>query len=342
MFLVSIIDTIFDMAEFISTFTTGFQGLVQKTLSHFLPEAKIINVYDGMIHYKYDGNSRNIEKVIYFNNTFFVLKFFKNAQNFKFMCNSVCAEKKYFLINKGTFRIRFNQENQFAKVDKNIARKAEDFIVKNSKLTVDRVNPGTEFWFCIRREGFGFCGQLISKREFTEKNLNKGELRPEVAYFLSVFADIEKSNTVADFFAGYGSIPVQIVKNFDFEELFVSDISENQVKILNEKKILQRQNVHIFCDDAFELKNIKDKSIERIITDPPWGFYEDIGDIKLFYEKMLKNFERILSENGKIVILTARKNEFELAVKESSFEIKENLNTLVNGKKAALYKIERR
>ena len=148
------------------------------------------------------------------------------------MINEVDGKKSTFIISKGTFRVRFSQENQFAKVDKQLVRKAEEMVINNSRLQLDRLSPSTEIWYSIRREGFGFCGQLISKREFTEKNLNKGELRPEVAYFMNVLANPCEKDVVCDCFAGYGSIPVQLVKNFRFSKLYVSDISKEQYEIL--------------------------------------------------------------------------------------------------------------
>ena len=93
--------------------------------------------------------------------------------------------------------------------------------------------------------------------------------------------------------------------------------------------------------DAFSLNHIEDKSISLVITDPPWGYYEEIGDIKEFYQKMFLSFNRILSDSGRMVILSARKDELEAAVSESDFKIKNSLHTLVNGKKAGLYFIER-
>ena len=123
------------MAEFISTFITGFQNVVSRNLPLQLKGCKILGIYDGLVHYSYSGNSRDLEKIIYFNNTFFVLKVNKGkGLSFPAMVNALASEKKYFLINKGTFRVRFIQENQFAKVDKSLVRKAEDIVLNKSKL----------------------------------------------------------------------------------------------------------------------------------------------------------------------------------------------------------------
>lgn len=329
------------MAEFISSFITGFQKVVQKDLENRLKGIKILNVFDGLIHYSYSGNSHDLEKITYFNNTFFVLKtFFGKNLTYENMIRAILNEKKYFLINKGTFRVRFSKENQFTKVEKNLIRKAENIVLENSKLKIDRVSPSTEIWYSIRRENFAFCGQLISKREFTEKNLNKGELRPEIAYLICCFSDLQKEQVFAEPFCGYGSIPIQLVKKFNFSKLYISDIDEEKIKFISEKKQLKNnEKIEISVQNAFDLKNIPSKSVGCIITDPPWGFYENIENIEDFYEKMFESFCRILKDDGKMIILSARKEELEKTICKMNIQITDRINTLVNGKKASLYKL---
>lgn len=329
------------MAEFISSFITGFQSVAAKDLSARFPGIKILNLFDGLVHYKFDGDSHELEKIIYFNNTFFVLKTMKGKSlNFPALVGTVCSSKNYFLVNKGTFRIRFIQENQFAKVDKNLTRRAEEYVLSNSKLKIDRLSPTNEVWFSIRREGFAFCGELITKREFTEKNLNKGELRPEIAYLICCFANIKKDDTILEPFCGYGSIPVQLAKKFRFAKLFISDSDETKVKLTAKRKQISSATEGLIdyrTADALALPHIEDNSISLVITDPPWGFYEDIGDIRIFYKKMFKSFSRVLTQNGRALVLSARKEEIEDCAQECGFEIKDSLHTLVNGKKAGLY-----
>lgn len=329
------------MAEFISSFITGFQHVVEKNLPQILAGVKILHVFDGLIHYQYAGDSHNLDKIIYFNNTFFVLKTMKGkGLNFPSLVGAVSSEKKYYLINKGTFRVRFQNENQFVKVDKNISKKAEETVLHNSKLHLDRLSPTTEIWYSIRREGFAFCGQLISKREFTEKNLNKGELRPEIAYLICCYADLNQDDVVAEPFCGYGSIPVQLIKKFRFQKLFASDIDKEKISINMQKKQLKdNPQIELSVNDAFVLPQIIDRSVDVVITDPPWGYFEQIDDIYEFYKKMFTSFKRILKENGRMIILSARKDEIEKAALEMNVQILSSLHTLVNGKKASLYKM---
>lgn len=329
------------MAEFISSFITGFQEVVENDLPQRLPGVKILNVFDGLIHYQYTGDSHNLDKIIYFNNTFFVLKTMKGkGLNFPSLVGAVASEKKYYLINKGTFRVRFQNENQFAKVDKNISKRAEETVLRNSKLQLDRLSPTTEIWYSIRREGFAFCGQLISKREFTEKNLNKGELRPEIAYLICCYAQLNQEDVIAEPFCGYGSIPVQLMKKFRFQKLFASDIDKEKIEMdLQKKQLKDNPQLDLSVNDAFVLPQITDNSIDVVITDPPWGYYEEIDDICDFYRKMFTSFKRILKSDGRMIILSARKDEIEKAASEMDVQIISSLHTLVNGKKASLYKM---
>lgn len=329
------------MAEYVSSFITGFQEVVAQDLPNRLKGLKILNLFDGLVHYSYSGNSRDLESVIYFNNTFFVLKTMKGkGLNFPSLAGVVAKENKPYLITKGSFRVRFNQENQFVKVDKQIARKAEDTVLRCTKLQLDRLSPSTEIWYAIRREGFAYCGQLISKREFTEKNLNKGELRPEIAYLICCYADLNQDDVVAEPFCGYGSIPVQLIKKFRFQKLFASDIDKEKISInMQKKQLTDNPQIELSVNDAFVLPQIIDRSVDVVITDPPWGYFEQIDDIGEFYKKMFTSFKRILKENGRMIILSARKDEIEKAALEMNVQILSSLHTLVNGKKASLYKM---
>lgn len=332
------------MAEFISTFITGFQDVVKSDLEKRFSNIKILNLYDGLIHYKFDNDSRQLEKISYFNNTFFVLKIMKSkGLNFPSLVGALCSSKNYFLISKGTFRVRFQQENQFAKVDKNLTRRVEEYVCRNSRLTLDRLNPSNEIWFSIRREGFAFCGELISHREFTEKNLNKGELRPEIAYLICSFAGVGPDDVILEPFCGYGSIPIQLKKHFACQKIYVSDIDEEKINRIVSGALRQAQGpqIDVRQADAFELSHLADNSIDKIITDPPWGLWEDIPDIQEFYNKIFVSFKRVLKSDGKIIILTARKEELEKSAKNAGLRIQTSLHTLVNGKKAGLYYLYR-
>lgn len=323
--------------EFIATFTTGFGEYIQRQLERELKGVRVIGLYDGLIHFAYDGDSALLKKRIYFNNIFYVLKVFRGKISFDQMVNAVCQGREALPVTRGSFRIRFSRENQFARVDRRTMAKAEDHIVKTSGLKMNRVNPSTEIWYMIRTEGIGFCGQLLGRHRTTEKELHKGELRPEFAFLMCLCADISKTDIVCDPFCGYGSIPRQLVKNFSPQSVIASDLDGKKIEALKEKMCGRKNKITCLTANLFDLGLVEKESVDRIVTDPPWGYYENIEDIGQFYCDMLAVFKRILKKNARAVVLSARKQEFISACSRSGFHVEKQIDTLVNGKKAAVF-----
>jgi len=314
------------MSEYITSFPTGFEEIVAR---HMPKGTEILHVYDGLIHYRGEAN------LLCFNNCWHVLRFFK-GENLSFH-RMVVEEKLRYPILEGTFRVRFSKSNQFVKVDKQVSLRAERAVIQSSRLKLDRLNPTTELWYVIRDEGFGFYGQLLRKRAATEKTLHPGELRPEFAYLMCCCGNPARDSVVLDPFAGYGAIPMQIMRHFQCKKLYVSDNDPEKARSL--KKALPME---VHCADALRLAHIADGSVDLIVTDPPWGYYEGIEDIAAFYEAILKEFGRVLNQNGRAVVLSARKEEFTGVVGRSgAFAIENTIHTLVNGKKAGVFVITR-
>lgn len=326
------------MSEFISTFTTGFDSVVEEQIVRDLPGAKVIKVYDGLLHYYFKGNYNIIENIVYLNNTFCVMKVFEGGHlNFDNMVIQSSKERHKFLISNGSCRIRFSKKNQFAKVNKNTIRVAEEHVTHNSALRIDRLSPKTEIWYMIRSEGVGFYCQLLFKRGTTEKKLSRGELRPEFAYLMCKCAALTKESIVCDPFCGYGAIPKQLITNCKIKKVLASDIDQKRIVQLRETNWADQSKVELRVADAANLREIPDHSVNAIITDPPWGYYEDIGDIEKLYTQMLSEFLRIVKRDGTMVVLSAKKEEFINACKNNHINHIKQLNTLVNGKKASVF-----
>jgi 23S rRNA G2445 N2-methylase RlmL len=105
--------------------------------------------------------------------------------------------------------------------------------------------------------------------------------------------------------------------------------------------------------DALGLSHIADASVDLVVTDPPWGFWD--GDayrgersIDALYRGMLAEFSRILRVGGRAFVLTGAKGEFESAARASAAFAPcvdaERFRTdiLVNGKKSAVYALKKR
>ena len=138
--------------------------------------------------------------------------------------------------NAKTFRIITSDENEFVSVDKKLLAKIESKIIrlKGIKLEVDLHRPQIEFWFLRRSENIGFFMLRLTKN-IINKKLPAGELRPELAYILCYLSEPDKSDIFLDPFAGYGSIPIERVKNFSYNLVFASDNDKRFKQIIRDR-----------------------------------------------------------------------------------------------------------
>jgi len=327
-----------EMSEFVSTFITGFGNVVLEQLFKDLPGIKVIALYDGLIHYRYNGNYRIIKKLVYLNNTFSVILIFQKKNiTFDKMINLSCKRKYRLLMSTGSFRVRFSIENQFYRVDKSLLNLAEKHVISCSNLSINRVNPTTEIWYMIRSEGIGFYCQLIFGRKVQEKNLSKGELRPELANLMCGCAKLNADSIVCDPFCGYGAIPKELLNAYKIKKVMASDIDKARIVQLRKSSLSQNPKLVLSIGSVMDLKFIEDHTVDAVITDPPWGCYENIDNIEAFYIAMLSELKRITKKNATIVILSARKSELIQSCNQLGVVLLEQINTLVNGKKAAVF-----
>jgi tRNA (guanine6-N2)-methyltransferase len=98
--------------------------------------------------------------------------------------------------------------------------KIEKLISSQSKLKLNRSSSNTEFWILYRTEWFCYFLKRLSKHTAYEKILNKGELRPEIAFLMNWLSDPDKNDIVLDPFCGNGSIPIRRALNFPAKKIF--------------------------------------------------------------------------------------------------------------------------
>lgn len=340
---------------YLSTFISGLQKPVEKLLKENLGVLKIHLLLDGLVLYETSKDVEKIQKLRFLNNTFLVLKKFEKLPSrekaFDFMLQqaskfNLSVDLKNFLPDAKTFRIMASDENEFVSVDKKLLAQVESKIIdlKGLGLRVEPHRPHVEFWFLRRSENIGFFMLRLTKN-ITNKKLPAGELRPELAYILCYLSEPNKSDIFLDPFAGYGSIPIERAKKFSYNLVFASDNNKDFKQIIRDRIKTQKVNKTIIPKvlDALDMKAFKDDFISKIVTDPPWGLYEDIKDITTFYVSMMKEFVRVLKSGGIIVLLTAKKDEFEKVLsKHSDLNLLEKYEILVSGKKSAIYKIRKK
>ena len=350
--------------RYASTFIVGFQEVVKELLQTAVPQLKIIRLLDGLVVFQGAISPDDVKRLRFFNNSYIILQTFDQLPSnaIHHMLNSVARDKSLqkklnqplkTIKAKQSFRLIASSENQTVSIDKNLRTTIENKLValSSNKLTINRTRPDLEFWFLYRNEGLGFFLLRLTSQK-SEPPLEKGELRLELSHFLCFISEPKESDIFLDPFCGSGSIPIERVKSFPCNMIFASDKDQEKVTAVKTKLKTQRQlkrkriqkTFFVKNQDALHLASFEDGFIHKIVTDPPWGIFKQLDmDIVDFYSLMLKEFFRILKLDGHLVLLTARKEEFEIALSnfDHSFDLLNKYDILVSGKKAAVYKLKK-
>lgn len=341
------------MKTYYSTFITGFIDVIKENLGKHLKDVQIDLIADGLVVYKTSADIETIKRLRFLNNSFLLIKHFPKlgSNPIQEMVKLVVKDSRLIptlrnplMGKRAKFRVMAMSENQTVKMDNNLRLRLEDNVLQGKYLSLDRSLPDVEYLFSARREGFGLFGLRLTKRPNYEKILEKGELYPELAHILCLISEPNASDVFLDPFSGSGSIPIARALGFPFKIVYASDNDKGLVEKLKTKTKKDRGNFVVGHWDATRLTNFENGSIDKIVTDPPWGLHSGIElNLERFYEDMLKEFSRILKKDGLLVLLTAQKELVELLLNKFTNELVliKRYDTLVSGKKAGAYKLRK-
>lgn len=338
------------MNRYFSTFITGFQEIVEVELKKILLDVKILKLLDGLIIYETSTSIQDIQKLRFINNSYVWLSqsTYLEGQRSEQVIESLLRMSDFNRSRVATtlkfvkfFRVMVSKENRTIPIDQKLLEKVESKIFFSTHLKVHRTLPDIEYWFIFRKEGAALFGARITPlgKETTRK-YEKGELRQELVHLLIVLSDPKKEDVILDPFAGSGAIVLERIQTYPYTKMFASDIKNDLVEALRRKTKWGQQKIIVEKHDALNLDNLENLSVNKIVTDPPWGRFkiqEGMGD---FYRKMLLEFRRVLSPDGKIIILVGRESGFDESLSESNFQIIQKIDILVSGQKASVYEIK--
>jgi 16S rRNA G966 N2-methylase RsmD len=244
-----------------------------------------------------------------------------------------------------TFRIVISRENTPAAIDEKLRLEAERYVTRISGLKADRARPDAEFWLLYRRDyqsperQFSVFMKRLTMRPSWEKSLHPGELPPPLAWTLCRLVNLKHGDTVLDPFCGYGSIPHAALKYFHITRCIACDLNEKAAAYTANKAAGKSSHFVPHKADFRSLASVLPAhSVDAIITDPPWGHYQDVSIARL-YEDMFRVFDLLLKADGRLVILGDRTDAL-INAAQNSFILRRRIPILLSGKKAAVYSFE--
>jgi len=305
------------MKQYFATFITGAQEIIGARLQKYSNnELKVLELLDGVVTFETSLTPNQLSELRFFNNVYQIL-----------------PQGQMPNLPSGTrVTLRAREGSQPVELPADLK---QDLAQAGFELVAHK--PQAELLYWKRGDGRTFWGQMLPRPGFKTRKLESGELRPELAHILGLVANIDPKGTVLDPFAGYGAIVREMLQGFQCRTVIAVEHNEHLVPHL--KSIPNLVALH---GDAGQLAHIETRSIDRIITDPPWGEFQfkDSVELKKLYHSAIIQMHRVLRAKGCAVVLTSVDFLVNLA-QENGFTVEKQYSVLVSGRKAIIYKIRK-
>ena len=188
------------------------------------------------------------------------------------------------LPKRGEFRLRIFDMGRFATTGIPDAARLITVLASWSGLRHGGRGGHIEFWV-VRRRGspWTVLGVKLPKRRLHRP---RGSLRPEIAAALARIVPIGAADTVLDPFAGSAAIGVAAL-DAGARRVWLNDIAGDSMELMRGLSAVDRRRIHRTHMDFRLLGKRDGPSISAVITDPPWGLFEDTAEpIDLLYTEL--------------------------------------------------------
>jgi 16S rRNA G966 N2-methylase RsmD len=241
-------------------------------------------------------------------------------------------------LRNSRFRTMIQIDGELSAADKRV-KTALDRAV--SVRTGQRIEPRgrcQEYWV-IGRTGWGellLCARLPGPSRAPKA---RGALSYELSSMLVAASRPSARDVFLDPFAGSGSLVLARAES-DARRIWYSDINLREFEHDFPRELYAGRHVDFLDDDALTLDSVPDGQVDVIVTDPPWGEYDDVEmPYAEFARAMAKSFSRVLRQpEGRFVVLASRKTATVVAGEfgRGGFSINSAHEILVSGHPATV------
>jgi 16S rRNA G966 N2-methylase RsmD len=238
------------------------------------------------------------------------------------------------LPRQGTFRLRIHSDGRFASHDSAPARKLEADLTDWSGLRAARGSARTEFWV-IRRRGLSES-VLTTKLTAGNERVPAGVLRPEVCASLARIVSLDDASLVMDPFAGSGAVGIACLEA-GAARVWLNDSNPAALHGLKGLPRSLRERIHATALDFRDL-DVATASVAAIVTDPPWGHYDQLDTLIASLYADFANFAvGALVTGGPLVVMTgADADAIQSLTSRKELELIDSFPVLINGRKTQI------
>lgn len=331
------------MEKYLSTCIAGLEAKAAQWIS--AAGARIISTGEGYVYY-------SLEKPVwqkwrFFSNTYLALMHFDNPgighilrrageKADEWLPSAAAAARR---MGAKSFKLEYSEKGRLRTMPDSARAYIERRIAMGCSLRYGTKKPDLRFLFYSRTgdgESEGFFLLRLTNHPAYDKELQKGELRPDICDAMVRLAGLDK-NVIWDPFCGSGAIPLARAQ-YAFKAIYASDY-ESAVLQGAKDKLSGHRDVFVFKANATKPVDFEPQAI---ITDPPWGAY-DGKSVAGLYRDFLRNAFDVLPGRGVLVVLTGAENEWNGAFRELRDKLSDEVIPLTySGRKCALHVVKRK
>jgi len=299
--------------RYLATFPAGTYPIIARQLKKFgVGELGIASHDDSSVTFTSNLRHERLIELRFFTNVFLIFE------------GKLGKYKK--AIKGNAYRLGALTEGMPSEIPAERRRSIQTVIQKEFSLH-PQSHGATNDFFLLSRGGQEMLSLRLSRAKHKRQELPKGALRPEVAHILLLAAGIRAKDTLLDPFAGSGSIATEAQRGFGVRTVLAFDA--------------EPQQPFIKAGDATNLDAVNTGTVDRIVTDPPWGQYQGYGSLANVYAQFLAEAKRVLKPRGIMVILVGDIPEKGVFLQADGFELLKQHSVLISGKKAAVIKLQK-
>lgn len=332
--------------RFMCTMAAGFEQIAMDELQSHLPKVKVTELQRGKILFDSDYPLTELYHLRCVDNIYLYLKKInvgphkKDLERFETDISNISFQKalEYLETNSAPKIIvsasrKGNQTySRFDLADKaaSVLKDKHGFLEGNPKdnnlaIRLDLVDTECMISVQLTKAEFRFRGN--------EYEFEPGGIRPTIAAALVWLSEPKQDDVFWDPFCGSGTIPRERAA-YKCRRIMASDINAD---VIDHTRHNVPDSVKVFIGDARNLK-AADNSIDVIVSNIPWGKQIVVDNILDLYVSFLFEAKRVLTDNGRMIILTDH-DEICQASEVVGMDIRKLSTISIHGLLAGVYKI---
>lgn len=325
--------------EYIALYPAGTANLVAEALRDLLPGFEVLDSDESALVFAITARLRSTDAAPFVKNLFLVSGRAGRRSldaTVASLANQVGALRRP--LDASAFRVMCHIDGRLVPCSPQARQKLEGAISTATRLRPEPRGRCQEYWVIGRRDWpVAYLGERLPAGK-ARPTPAKGSLSPELAALLVSLSRPGPRDVFLDPFAGSGSI-VTARLDSPARKVIYNDL-DSSARRSGAARMGRHPGLAVLREDGTAMASLQSAEVSVIVTDPPWGEYDEaVSDYPAFASSLAAEFARLLNpRSGRLVLLVSRQREKDMlsSLAEQGFTCDAPIEILVNGHPASV------